>query len=879
MRSGVIYSHRVQSCCFQTCSMFRLIEKKLFLMKKILIILPLLFVFGLHAPSVAQVVVGNQEYDIDYLTPKTYEIGGITFQGAENYDTRMILLIAGLQVGDQIRVPGDKLATAVDRLWKQGLFEDVQIYVTRIQGDKIFFEIELRSRPKMSMFKINGVKNGDEKKLKEEMKIASGDVVTENLLTTSRNKIRAFYLEKGYTNVEVTSRTEVDTIVDRGKENRVNVIFDIKPGKRVKIDSIVFEGNKEVSSNKLMQLMKNTHDVNYFKKMYFWTSGFWKSSKYQEAKYREDLESIITYYNENGFRDARIVWDTVYLVKQGTGKDNAKQDRLMVRIKIYEGNKFVFRNITFSGNTIYPSELLSKHLRIEKGDPYNRTLLETNLKYNPAGTDISSMYMDNGYLFFSATPAEVGVENDSIDIEIRIVEGKQARIRNVIVEGNTLTNDRVIMRELHTRPGDLFNRAAIMRSHRELATLGYFKQETIVPDVKPNPKDGTVDVVYKVEEGNSSQIQLSGGYGSGMLIGQVSLTLNNFSTRNVFNKKAWQPLPTGDGQKLSISAVTNGTYYYSFSGSFTEPWLGGRRPQSLSVSLYHHFMSNGWYYKKEGDQYGSMSITGAGISLTRRLKWPDDYFILSHALTYKYYNLNNYPYFSSTFTKGISNDLSYGVTLSRNSLDSPIYARSGSEVSVSGYITPPYSAFSDRDYSDVTEQDRYRWTEYYKLNLRGSWMLNLVGDVVLNAKFRFGWMGYYNKNIGLSPFGRYYVGGDGLQAYAYDGREIIPLRGYDNSALSPKEGASIFDRYTLEIRQPIIESSSATIWVLGFLEGGNSWYSVKEFQPFNMYNSAGLGVRVYMPMLGLFGVDWGYGFDGDALGGSHFHFSIGQSLD
>jgi outer membrane protein insertion porin family len=418
-----------------------------------------------------------------------------------------------------------------------------------------------------------------------------------------------------------------------------------------------------------------------------------------------------------------------------------------------------------------------------------------------------------------------------------------------------------------------------MRSHRELATLGYFKQETIVPDVKPNPKDGTVDVVYKVEEGNTSQIQLSGGYGSGMLIGQVSLTLNNFSTRNVFNKKAWQPLPTGDGQKLSISAVTNGTYYYSFSGSFTEPWLGGRRPQSLSISAYHHYMSTGYFYQKTDSRYGSMSITGAGISLTRRLKWPDDYFILSHALTYKFYNLNNYSIFNTSFTNGISNDLSYGITLSRNSLDSPIYARSGSEVSVSGYATPPYSAMNGKDYSEVTEQDRYRWTEYYKLNLRGSWMLNLVGDVVLNAKVRFGWMGYYNKNIGLSPFGRYHVGGDGLQAYAYDGREIIPLRGYDNSALSPKEGASIFDRYTIEVRQPIIESSNATIWVLGFLEGGNSWYSVKDFQPFSMYNSAGLGVRVYMPMLGLFGVDWGYGFDGGAIGGSHFHFSIGQSLD
>lgn len=849
-------------------------------MKKILFILPIVALLGLSLPCKAQIVVGNQEYDIDYLTPKTYEIGGITFQGADNYDTRMILLIAGLQVGDQIRVPGDKLATAVDRLWKQGLFEDVQIYVTRIQGDKIFFEIELRSRPKLSMFKIRGVKRSDETKLKEEVKIVSGDVVTENLLTTARNRIRAYYLEKGYTNVAVSSFTEVDTIVSTGKENKVNVIFEVDPGKRVKIDSIVFEGNKEVSSNKLMQQMKNTHDVNYFKKMYFWTSGFWKTSKYQESKFREDLESIITYYNENGYRDARILWDTIYLVKHDTITKESKQDRLMIRIKIYEGNKFVFRNISFTGNTIYPSDLLSKHLRIAKGDPYNRTLLETNLRYNPSGTDISSMYMDNGYLFFKATPVEVGVENDSIDIEVRIFEGKQARIRNVIVEGNTLTNDRVIMRELHTRPGDLFSRDAILRSRRELATLGYFKEESIMPDAKPNEKDGTVDIVYKVEEGNTSQIQLQGGYGSGMLIGQIGLTLSNFSVRNIFNKKAWKPLPAGDGQKLSINAITNGTYYYSFSGSFTEPWLGGRRPQSLSASIYHHYLSNGFWYKTDNSNYGNLRISGAAISLTKRLKWPDDYFIISHTLSYKHYNLHNYSLFSGTsFTEGKANDLSYGITISRNSLDSPIFARSGSEVSISCSATPPYTAISGRNVTNVTEQDKFRWTEYFKINMRGSWMLNLVGDLVLNAKARFGWMGFYNKNIGLSPFGRYFVGGDGLQAYAYDGREIIPLRGYENSKLSPQEGASIFTRYTLEIHQPIIESASATIWLLGFLEGGNSWYSVKDFQPFNIYNSAGLGVRVFMPMFGLIGVDWGYGFDGGNIGGSHFHFSIGQSID
>ena len=844
-------------------------------MKKIVSFLPLLLVLMFSVSSHAQVVVGNQEYDIDYLTPKVYEIGGITFSGAENYDTRMILLIAGLQVGDEIRVPSDKLATAVDRLWKQGLFEDVQIYVTRIQDNKIFFEIELRSRPKLAYFHFDGVKKNDVDKLKEEMKIAAGDVVTENLLTTAKNKIRAYYLEKGYTNVSVKATTALDTIT-KSKDNRVMINFDVRTGKKVKIDSIIFEGNDSISTNKLLQQMKNTHDVNYFKKFFFWTPSFWKASKYQESKFDEDLESIITYYNEKGFRDARIISDTVYPVY----REGSKTDRLIVKIKIHEGRRFFFRNITFSGNTIYPTEMLSRHLRINKGDPYNRTLLETNLTYNPAGTDITSLYMDNGYLFFNATPVEVGVSGDSIDIEIRIIEGKQARIRNVIVEGNTITNDKVIMRELHTRPGDLFSRDAIMRSRRELATLGYFKEESIIPDAKPNQQDGTVDVVYKVEEGNTSQIQLQGGYGSGMIIGQIGLTLNNFSARNIFNKKAWQPLPAGDGQKLSLNAITNGTYYYALNASFTEPWLGGKRPQSLSVSVYHNLYSNGYFITNHSDsRYWSLRLTGGGVSLSKRLKWPDDYFIISHSLSYKHYNLHNYTILAGTaFTDGKANDLSYGLTLSRNSLDSPIYARSGSEISVSGYVTPPYSLISGKDYSNISSQDKYRWVEYYKINLRGSWMLNLVGDVVLNARARFGWLGSYNKSIGTSPFGRYFLGGDGLSSWMLDGREVVPLRGYENNSLSPDDGASVFDRYTLEIRQPIVESAMATVWVLGFLEGGNAWSSIRDFQPFNIYNSAGLGVRVYMPMFGLIGVDWGYGFDG-ANGGSHFHFSIGQSID
>ena len=853
-------------------------------MKKILLLLPLLLMIPLMGH--AQVVIGNQDYDIDFLTPKTYEIGGITFTGAENYDTRMILLVAGLQVGDEVKVPGDKFATAIDRLWKQGLFEDVQIYVTRIVDNTIFLEIALSSRPKLSRFNFFGVKKGDADKLREEINIAAGDVVTENLLTTSRNKIRAYYLEKGFNNVTVTTSTEFDTLLtvkdslNQVRDQRLIVTFNVNQGKRVKIDSIIFVGNHDIPDIKLMRQMKNTHDVHYLWKFNFWTAGFWKSSKYQESKYQEDLESILTYYNEQGYRDARIVSDSIWLVKRDTipGK-TSKQDRLKIRINIHEGHKFTFRNITFTGNTIYTSDFLSKHLRIGKGDPYNRTLLEQNIKYNPSGTDITSLYMDNGYLFFNATPVEVAVVDDSIDIEIRLSEGKQARIRNVILEGNTVTNDRVVMRELHTRPGDLFSRDAIMRSRRELATLGYFKEETIMPDAKPNPQDGTVDIVYKVEEGSTSQIQLQGGYGSGMIIGQIGLTLNNFSARNIFNKKAWQPLPAGDGQRLSLNAITNGTYYYAVSASFTEPWLGGKRPQSLTASIYHNLYSNGYYYSEGDDNYYSLRITGGGLSFSKRLKWPDDYFTISHSLSYKHYFLNNYSQLSGTlFTDGHANDLSYGLTISRSSLDSPIYARSGSEVSVTGYITPPYSLLNGKDYATMSTEDKYRWIEYYKVNVRGSWMLNLVGDVVLNARMRFGWMGYFNQDIGLSPFGRYYLGGDGLTSWLLDGREVIPLRGYENNSLNPSGGGSVFDRYTLEIRQPIIEGSSATIWVLGFLEGGNCWDDIRDFQPFKLYNSAGLGVRVFMPMFGLIGVDWGYGFDGDN-GGSHFHFSIGQSID
>lgn len=830
----------------------------------------------------AQVVVGGGDgYDLDYLTPKTYEIGGITFEGAENFDTRVVQLVAGLQVGDKVKLPGDKVSAAVDNLWKQGMFEDVQIRVTRIQGNIVFLKIVLKERPRLDKFSFTGVKKGEADKLREQINITTGDVVTENLLRTSANKIKGYYIDKGYTRVEVTPTTTADSL------GRLTITFNVNRGKKVKIDSLIFEGNEKISDFKLENQMEKTHDVHFAKYWYkpwrIFSKAFWKKSRYIENDFQEDLTKVIEYYNEQGFRDARIMKDTVWQVPQEeltiSAKKKAKQDRLKVKVQVYEGEKFFFRNITFTGNTVYSDEVLARSLRINKGDPYNRKVLEQNLTYNPSGTDISSLYMDNGYLFFKAVPVEVAVENDSIDIEIRIEEGKQARIRNVWVEGNTITNDKIIMRELHTRPGDLFSRDAMMRSYRELVTLGYFKQEKISPEPRPNAKDGTVDIVYKVEEGPTSQLNLQGGYGSGMVIGQVGISLNNFSVRNIFNKAAWAPLPAGDGQKLSFNAVTNGAAYYALSASFTEPWLGGHRAQSLTGSVYHNLYSNGLWYKKGSENYYSLQITGAGVSFSKRLKWPDDYFVASHGIAYKHYVLDNYSLNSARiFTSGIANDISYAFTLSRNSFDSPIYTRSGSEVSVSAYVTPPFSLMSGKDYSTATDQEKYRWLEYYKINLRGTWMLNLVGDVVLSTRFRFGFMGYYNKDIGLSPFGRYVLGGDGLASWNLDGREIVPLRGYENQSLSPDGGGSVFDRFTLELRQPIVESSSATIWVLGFLEGGNCWSDLSQFQPFKMYNSAGVGVRLFMPMLGLIGVDWGYGFDG-STGGSQFHFSIGQSLD
>lgn len=840
-------------------SAFRVIFIK---QKFIILFISILNIFSL--PVFSQITLGNELSDIDYSNPKEYEIGGITVTGVNFLDNNMLILISGLTVGDKIMIPGEKISAAIDKLWDQGLFENVKITATKIQGKIIFLDIFLQERPRLSKFRFLGVRKGEADKIREEIKISSGDVVTENLIRRTTNAINKYFSKKGYLNSEVEIRQVIDTTVS----NSVFLVIDIKKNKRVKIDRINIYGNEQLTDNKIRRALKETKT----KKIY----RIFKSSKFIEEDYKNDLENIINKYNELGFRDAKIIKDSIYKVSNKL---------INIDLTVYEGRKYYFRNISFVGNTKHSSAQLSEILKIKKGDVYNQEALSRNLNFNPNGYDISSLYMDEGYLFFQAIPVEVQVENDSIDIEIRIREGKQARINKVTVKGNTKTNDHVIIREIKTVPGQLFSRSDLIRTTRELAQLRYFNQETLKPVPIPNAENGTVDIEYQVEETSSDQVELSGGWGGGMVVGTLGLSFNNFSARNIFKKGAWRPLPAGDGQKLSLRGQTNGKYYYSLSASFTEPWLGGKKPNAFSVSVYHSVQTNG--YDSDNSAYASLTINGISLGLGKRLKWPDDYFTIYHTLSLQNYILHNYKSLF-TFSDGYSNNLNYGLVIARNSIDAPIYARSGSEISLSMQFTPPYSLFNKKDYDNIGDQERYKWLEYHKWKFKASWFFNLTGKWVLNTKARFGFVGYYNDKVGYPPFERFYLGGDGLSGYALDGRELIAMRGYGNNTLTPRDGVNytggnVYDKFTVELRYPLSLNPNATIYGLAFLEGGNAWASFKQFNPYNMYKSTGVGVRIFLPMFGMLGLDWGYGFDkvpgfSDAAGGQ-FHFSINQSID
>lgn len=873
-----------------------------------------LLLFGLLAlsflgnPAQAQIKIGDDLSDIDYSRPKDYEIAGLTVEGTKYVDQTVLGMLSGLRVGETIKVPGDAISDAIRKIWEQGMFDDVAINATNIIGDKIFLQIVVQERPRVSKFSFEGIKKSEADDIREKINLSHGDIATDHLETKTQRIIEDYFFDKGFLNVDV----DIQEVADTTRENYVDLKINIDKGPKVKIGKINIIGNENLSDAQILTAMKDTKqrgkfdildplgplvvntiaDVVTLKPLkaitgveeYFYENyrpRIFKNSKFLESNYKDDKIKIIEKYNAKGFRDAIIVSDSVYPIDD---------KNIGIDIVIDEGNKYHYRNIAWTGNTKYSTQTLNEILGIKPGDVYNKELLTTNLTYSETTLDISSLYMDDGYLSFQANPVEVLVENDSIDLEIRLHEGEQARISNVTLTGNTKTNDYVVIRELYSRPGQLFSRSDVVRTVRELAALQFFNQETINPNVKPNPSDGSVDIDYEVEEASADQISFSAGWGYNMLILSAGLSFNNFSMRNVFNKDAWKPIPGGDGQKLSLNIQTYGTQYIYYGASFTEPWLGGKKPNSLTTSIYQSYYTNG--YKKDNDLFGRFRMTGLSIGLGKRLTWPDDYFTVYQGVTLMRYNLFNYANILSFGSgNGNFNMICYNLNIGRNSVSQPIYPRNGSEVQLSLEITPPYSLFSDKDYSTMTEDEKYKWIEMHKWKFKAAWYTELYEKLVLMTRVRFGYLGHYNDDIGPTPFHRFYLGGDGLTSgYTFDSREIIGMRGYKNESLTPgaynnsgTKGGNIFTKYTMELRYPLSLNPSATIYAMGFLEAGNCWYGFQNFNPFDVYRTAGVGVRIYLPMFGLLGLDWGYGFDEvkgyPNAGGSQFHFSIGGSID
>ena len=807
-----------------------------------------------------------------------FEIGGIIINGANNLNEKTLIAISELSIGDNIKIPGDAITNAIKKLWDQGLFADVSISIDKKINNSIFLSINLKEHARLSQFKFKGKKisKSDITNLKEELKLMRGKVLTQNLIQNSLQKISKYYVNKGFYNVQVGYVTNIDSSVVNGK----NLIFNINKGDKMKIKEIYINGRKKIvngkqsllnsndsvyalSDKKIKKSMKNTKVKNFWR--------FWKTSKFIDENWTNDKKNIIAKYNQIGYRDAQITHDTSYINDDNT---------ITIEITINEGKPYRFGSIEFIGNSIYSTSFLNQKLGIKEGDIFDQSILNSRLFGDPEGTDISSLYLDDGYLFFNATPIETSINDNKIDLEIRIYEGEQARISNVKVKGNTKTNDHVIMREIRTRPGDLFKRSDIMRSQRELAQMQYFNPEKFDVKVEPDGVRNEVDITYIVEEKSSDQIQLQGGWGAGRVVGSLGLSFNNFSTKNFFKKEKWTPLPSGDGQILSLSASSNGIYYQNYNIAFTEPWLGGKKPNSLSVSLYKSISSNG----QQGDSRQAIEIAGLTIGLGKRLKFPDDYFTLYNAVNLQQYKLiNNQSFFS--FSNGYSNNINYNIKIGRNSTDQLIYPRRGSNFSLSLKITPPYSMFDGiDDYSSISDQEKYAWIEYYKWKFKSSWFSAFSEKLVLNTRVEMGLLGAYNNNLGVAPFERFYVGGDGMSGmgYQFDGRELISLRGYSNNSISPQTGATIYSKYTTELRYAISLNPSSTVYALAFLEAGNARDSFDNYNPFQVKRSAGFGVRLMLPMIGMMGLDYGWGLD-DIVGrpdanGGQFHFSIGQQF-
>ena len=859
-------------------------------------------VFGLLGMSL-RAQENRSTIEIDYNNPKSYVVGGIGVEGNQYFGESQILQLAGIRSGMKVTVPGEDMTGVVKRLVAQRFFEDVAVVVDSLSAakDTAWFKIVIKERPRVSRWTYSGVKSGEKKDLQERLNLRPGREFSDYVEKTSVDIIKRYYKEKGYILCDVDVQVQKDTMI----RSAIRVNFDVKRGNKIRIRNINFQGNDDVSDYKLSKAMKETHSNKWY--------NFFKSKKFKEKEYQTDRKTVLEAFNEAGYRDARLVRDSVYYVDD---------KHLAIDMVFDQGPKYYFRNVTWTGNSVYPSEVLDEILQIKKGDVYDMVTMDKRLHGGGKQTeyDVRKLYMDNGYLFFNVTPVEINIQNDSVDVEMRISEGKPATLNNIVINGNDLTNEKVVRRQIMTRPGYLFSQSDFERSIREIASLGQFDAEAIMGaggySVLPNQLNNTVDLVYNVTEKPSSTLELSGGWGGNTFVATAGVSFNNFSTRRMFEKGAWRPVPLGDAQTLSFRFQTNGRYYTTLSASFMEPWLFGKKPTSLSVSGYYSRMTDSYLYIGLLSTDRMFEVFGFNAGIGNRLKWPDNYFVLYNNLSWQTYKLTNWYQSYFAFTDGVSHNLSYTLSLSRNSTDQQIYPRQGSDFSASVQLTPPYSllrkftfkngqkvkvsSYKDVNYdatyldnvgtiqNEWSSANRYKWIEYHKWKFSGAVYTKLIGDLVLMSRAQFGFLGYYNRNWGYSPFEGFQVGGDGMSGYMTYGTEIVSLRGYEDYSLTPMRvtpyssngtyAGNIYDKFTVELRYPVILEPQSTIYVLGFLEGGNCWADIREFNPLQIKRSAGVGVRVFLPMIGLLGVDWGYGFDDKTNGGSQFHFVIGQQF-
>lgn len=830
--------------------------------------------------------LGSQtgQHNVDYGTPIEYTIKGINVSGANFNDKNALINISGLKVGESIKIPGDRITKAIKKLWKLGIVGDVSISITEISGRDIYLQIELTERPKLSKYYFEGIPKGQATTLSDKVSLVRGRIVTDAMIKNTTNIIRSHYGEKGFKNCEVKIVKEKDPVLS----NAIQLKIEVNKNKKVKINDIQLTGVKAFKKKKVLRKMKKTKEQRF--------GRIFAPSKFIQEEYDNDKKSLIDYYNTEGYRNAEILRDSVY---------DFNEKRVNIELDIKEGQRFYYRDITWTGNYKYTDQQLANVLAIKKGDVYNSEELSKRLTFNPNGTDISALYMDDGYLFFSVTPVEVLVEGDSIDVEMRVFEGEQAYIDKIIVNGNTKTSDHVIFRELRTLPGEKFSRSDLIRTQRELATLGYFDPEQIGINPIPNFAKGTVDIEYTLVEKPNDQIELSGGWGGFYgFVGTLGVVFNNFSLRNIPNFDAWKPLPSGDGQRLSLRVQANGKQYQTYSISFVEPWLGGRKPNSLSVS-YRYSIQRLFLDFTSNSSTGSLGIHAASLGLGRRLQWPDDFFTMSNSLSFQVYDLENYNargFDAFENGTGTAYNFTFNTTLARNSIDNPTFPRSGSQVSLAISLTPPYSLLDNKDYSPeggLSNAEVFKWVEYHKWMLDNKWYQSLIGNLVLATRFHMGFIGQYNSQKELGPFERFILGGDGLTTSNFLlGTENVGLRGYENNSIVPQEvvlddnnnpitvqpsaGGVVYNKYVMELRYPVSLNPSATIYVLGFAEAGNNWGSFDDFSPFDLKRSAGFGARVFMPAFGMLGVDWAYGFDSATgspdVSGSQFHFTIGQQI-